>query len=127
MGAKAELERELIFCKARVEALEEQLRGALAEKQGLFLQVEKLQDSLISIRAPDAYRDQQLDKEEPRAPMSPETLERNRVTKDFTERYMNDLEGPTFRNGYDLDELITTGIIRDTDMVPESIHGNDES
>ncbi len=127
MGAKAELERELIFCKARVEALEEQLRGALAEKQGLFLQVEKLQDSLISIRAPDAYRDQQLEKEEPRAPMSPEMQERNRITKDFTERYMNDLEGPTFRNGYDLDELITTGIIRDTDMVPESIHGNDES
>ncbi len=127
MGAKAELERELVFCQARVEALEEQLRGALAEKQGLFQQVEKLQDSLISIRAPDAYRDQQLEKEEPRAPMSPETLERNRVTKDFTEKYMSALEGPLFRDGNDLDDLLTTSIVRDTDMVPESIHGNDES
>ncbi len=127
MGAKAELERELIFCKARIEALEEQLRGALDEKKGLFLQVEKLTDSLISVRAPDAYRDIQLEKEEPRPPMSPETQERNRVTKDFTERYMSDLEKPMFRDGYDLDELITTGIIRDTDMVPESIHGNEES
>jgi hypothetical protein len=127
MGAKAELERELIFCKARIEALEEQLRGALAEKQGLFQQVEKLQDSLISVRAPDAYRDQQLEKEEPRAPMSPETLEKNRITKDFTEKYMNALEGPLFRDGNDLDDLITTGIVRDTDMVPASIHGNEES
>ncbi len=127
MGAKAELERELIFCKARIEALEEQLRGTLAEKQGLFQQVEKLQDSLISVRAPDAYRDQQLEKEGPRPPMSAELMDRNRVTKEFTQNYMNALEGPMFRNGDDLDDLLKTGIIRDTDMTPESIHGNDES
>jgi hypothetical protein len=127
MGAKAELERELIFCKARIEALEEQLRGALAEKQGLFQQVEKLQDSLISVRAPDAYRDQQLEKEEPRAPMSAELMERNRITKEFTTDYMNAMEGPLFRSGDDLDGLIQTGIIRDTDMVPSSLHGDEES
>jgi hypothetical protein len=127
MGAKAELERELIFCKARIEALEEQLRGALAEKQGLFQQVEKLQDSLISVRAPDAYRDQQLEKEEPRAPMSAELMEKNRITKEFTTDYMNAMEGPLFRSGDDLDGLIQTGIIRDTDMVPSSLHGDEES
>ncbi len=127
MGAKAELERELIFCKARIEALEEQLRGALAEKQGLFLQVEKLTDSLISVRAPDAYRDQWLDKQEPTAPLSKDRLERNRITKEFTEQYMNAMEKPMFQSGEDLDDLLTTGIIRDTDITPESLHGNDES
>jgi hypothetical protein len=127
MGAKAELERELIFCKARIEALEEQLMGALAEKQGLFQQVEKLTDSLISIRAPDAYRDQQLEKEEPRAPMSSELLEKNRITKEFTTNYLAAMEQPMFRSGNELDDLLTTGIIRDTDTTPGSLHGNDES
>jgi hypothetical protein len=127
LSAKAELERELTFCKARIEALEEQLKGATAHSDTLLLQVEKLQDSLISIRAPDAYRDQQLEKEEPRPPISAETLEKNKVTKKFTEDWFNAIEGPLFRSGDDLDDLITTGIVRDTDMVPESIHGNDES
>ena len=127
MGAKAELERELIFCKARMEALEEQLRGANARSDTLLLQVEKLQDSLISVRAPDAYRDIQIEKEGPLTPISPETLEKNRITKEVTEGYMAAIEGPLFRDGNDLDDLITTGIIRDTDMVPESIHGNEES
>ena len=127
MGAKAELERELIFCKARLEAVEEQLKGANVRADTLLQQVEKLQDSLISVRAPDAYRDQQLEKEEPRAPMSPEMQERNRVTKKFTEDYMNALEQPMFRDGNDLDDLITSGIVRFTDTTPSSLHGNDES
>jgi hypothetical protein len=127
MGAKAELERELIFCKARVEALEEQLRGALAEKQGLFQQVEKLTDSLISIRAPEAYRDIQIEKEGPQPMMSAETMEKNRITKEFTTNYFNAIEGPTFRDGNDLDDLLTEGIIRNTDHTPPSVHGNNES
>jgi hypothetical protein len=127
MGAKAELERELIFCKARIEGLEEQLKGANARSDTLLLQVEKLQDSLISVRAPDAYRDIQLGKEEPRAPMSSAAMENNRITKEFTEKYMSAMEGPLFRDGNDLDDLITSGIVRDTDMVPASLHRNDES
>jgi hypothetical protein len=127
MGAKAELERELIFCKARIEALEEQLKGASVRGDILLQQVEKLQDSLISVRAPDAYRDQQLEKEEPRAPMSPEVLEKNRIVKEFTEGYIAAMEGPTFLSGDDLDDLTTTGIVRFTDTTPESLHGNEES
>jgi ASC-1-like (ASCH) protein len=107
--------------------LEEQLRGANARSDTLLLQVEKLQDSLISVRAPDAYRDIQIEKEGPLTPISPETLEKNRIVKEFTERYMSEMEGPLFRDGNDLDDLIKGGIIRDTDMVPESIHGTEES
>ncbi len=126
MGKK-ETERELVFCQARIESLEEQLKGALAEKAGLFKQVEKLQDSLISVQAPDAYRDQQIEKEEPRAPMSKEKQERNRLMAETTENYMAAIEGPLFRSGDDLDDLLRTGLIRDTDTSPPSLHGNDES
>jgi hypothetical protein len=126
MGKK-ETERELVFCQARIEALEEQLKGALAEKAGLFQQIEKLQDSLISIRAPEAYQDQQLAKEEPRAPMSDELQKRNRIMAETTEKYMAAIEEPLFRSADDLDDLLRTGLIRDTDTTPPSLHGNDES
>ena len=59
--------------------------------------------------------------------MSEERQKKNRITKEFTERYLNDLEKPMFQSGEDLDDLITTGLIRYTDTTPKSIHGNDES
>ena len=127
MGAKADLERELAFCKGRIQALEEQLVTTQSEKAGLFEQINKLQDSLISVRAPDAYRDQQLEREGPLPGPSAEMIERNKITAKFTTDYLNNIEGPLFRSPDDIDDLITTGIIRDHSTVPESLHGNDES
>jgi len=127
MGAKAELERELIFCRARIEALEEQLKAVRSEKEGLFSQINKLQDSLISVRAPDAYRDQQLEREGPRPGPSQELIERNRITQEVTTGYLRAMEEPLLVTGDDIDDLIKAGIIRDHSNVPSSIHGNDES
>ncbi len=127
MGAKADLERELAFCKGRIEALEQQLVTTQAEKTGLFEQISKLQDSLISVRAPDAYRDIQIEKEGPLPGPSAETIARNKITSEFTTKYLNRMEGPLFMSPEDIDDLITTGIIRDHSTVPASIHGNDES
>ena len=126
MGKK-DTERELIFAQARVESLEEQLRTVHADKAGLTEQIAKLQDSLISVRAPDAYRDQQLEREgDDRPPISKETLERNKITQRVTTEYMRSLEEPMFRDANDLDDLLRTGIIRDI-KPPDSLHGNDES
>ncbi len=126
MGKK-DTERELIFAQARVESLEEQLRDARADKAGLTEQITKLQNSLISVQAPEAYRDQQLEREDDgRPPVSAELLERNRITAEVTTKYLRDMEGPMFRDGNDLDDLLVTGIIRDI-TPPASLHGNDES
>ncbi len=127
MGAKAELEKELAFCRGRIEALEQRLDAAQTEKTVLFEQISKLQDSLISVHAPDAYRDQQLEKEGPLPGPSAETIAKNKITAEFTTKYLNGMEGPLFTSGDDIDDLITTGIIRDHSTVPASIHGNDES
>lgn len=127
MGAKADLEKELAFCRGRIEALEQQLTTTQTEKAGLFEQINKLQDSLISVRAPDAYRDQQLEREGPLPGPSAETIERNRIHQEVTTRYLNGMEDPLFQDGNDLDDLIKTGIVRDHSTVPESLHGNDES
>lgn len=127
MGAKAELERELAFCKGRIQALEEQLQANQTEKAGLFHQIEKLQDSLISIRAPEAYRDQQLEREGPLPKPSAELIEKNRINHEVITGYLNAIEGPLLRDGNDIDDLIKAGIVRDHSTVPESLHGNDES
>ena len=126
MGKK-DTERELIFAQARIESLEEQLRNIQTDKAGLTEQITKLQDSLISVRAPEAYRDQQLEREDDgRPPVSSETLERNRITQEVTTKYLRGLEEPMFRDGNDLDDLLKTGIIHDIEP-PASLHGNDES
>lgn len=126
MGKK-DTERELIFAQARIESLEEQLRNAMADKAGLTEQITKLQDSLISVKAPEAYRDQQLEREDDGTPpVSAETLERNRITQKVTTEYLRGLEEPMFRDGHDLDDLLTTGIIRDV-KPPASLHDNEES
>ena len=126
MGKK-DTERELIFAQARIESLEEQLKIVQADKVGLAEQITKLQDSLISVMAPDAYRDQQLEREDDgKPPVSAEALERNRITAEVTTRYLRDMEGPMFRDGHDLDDLLKTGIIRDT-KPPASLHDNEES
>ena len=127
MGAKADLERELAFCKGRIEALEEQIKATQADKAGLHDQISKLQDSLISVNAPDAYRDQQLEREGPSPGPSAELIERNRITQEVTTKYLNGMEGPLLRDGNDIDDLITTGIVRDHSTVSPSLHGNDES
>jgi len=127
MASKAEMDREITFCKARIESLEDQLKASQADKETLLKQIDKLQDSLISVKAPDAYRDQQLEREGPPTPISQERIDKNKITQEFTTEYLNNMEKPLFRDGYDLDDLITTGLVRDHNPVPPSLHGNDES
>jgi len=127
VGRKAELERELIFSESKVESLEGQLRTAQADKAELQAQIVKLQDALVSVRAPEAYRDQQIEREEEdRVPMSEEAIKKNRLTQETTTEYMNALEGPLFKDAYALDDLLTTALVR-ANKGPTSIHGNDES
>jgi len=127
MGKSKEIERELIFCQAKIESLEEQLRTAHADKEVLVEQINRLQDALISVRAPEAYRDQIIEREDARrVPIDPEVLERNRITKEVTEAYLNGMERPLFRTGDDMEDLLTTSLLRHHKPAA-SLHGNDES
>lgn len=127
MRGKKNVERELVVAEAKVESLLERLGVVQEEKLELTSQIGKLQDALISIRAPVAYMDQQEEKYEAKQPkLSPETLEKNRITKEFTEKYLNGMEGPLFRTPEDMDDLLVSGLI--SEMEPStSLHGNDES
>ena len=127
MRGKKDLERELAVSEAKVESLLERLVVVQDEKLELTSQIGKLQDALISVRAPVAYMDQQEEKYEAKQPkLSPEALEKNRVFKEFTEDYLNGMEGPMLKTPEDLDDLLVSGIISET-KPPTSLHGNNES
>lgn len=127
IGKSKELERELIFCKAKIESLEEQLQLSRADKDELKQQVARLQDALIANRSPEAYRDQIIEREDAkRMPIDPEIAERNRITKEVTEAYINNMERPMFRTGEDIDDLLNTALLRHHKPAA-SLHGNNES
>ena len=127
MGSKKELERELWESKARVVSLEEQVVLARLDKQELQLQVNKLQDAVLSIQAPEAYRDQKVkDFEESVTPLSAEEKEKREIQAKVYRDYMNGMEGSLFRSAEDLDDLLESSLLRGN-HAPGSIHGNNES
>lgn len=124
---KRDTERELIYAEAKAESLQTLLDSALADRVELQSQVTRLQDALVSARAPEAYRDQQIEKEDAeRTPVDEEKLERNRIIKDTTEQYMNALEKPLFQSADDLDAMLARSLMQDMEG-PASLHGNEES
>ena len=127
MSSKKELERELWESKARVVSLEEQVVLARLDKQELQLQVNKLQDAVLSIQAPEAYRDQRVKEyEEDSIPVSAEEKEKRDIQAKVYRDYMNGMEGPLFRGPEELDDLLESSLLRG-DHSPSSLHGNNES
>lgn len=125
MRGKRDTERELIHAEARIESLQTLLESAQTDREELKLQVTKLQDALVAARAPEAYRDQQIAKEEEnRTPMAQEQIDKNRLIKDTTDEYMRGLE--RHLDTEDLDAFLARGLMRDQ-KGPPSLHGNDES
>jgi hypothetical protein len=112
----------------------EMLREQLAEKRSDILslreQLRWTQLALVAKEAPEAYRDRQ-DAEAAAAqrPASPEELEAQQMQadrRDITARYLQELEGPLFKDGDDMIAQLTrvTGVpIGES----HSIHGNEES
>lgn len=127
MRGKRDIERELIHAEAKGEALQTLLDSALADRVELQSQVTKLQDALVAAKAPEAYRDQQIEREDQtQVPVSEERIEKNRIIQNTTEAYMNSLEKPLFQSADDLDALLARSLMRDQ-KGPASLHGNDES
>jgi peptidoglycan hydrolase CwlO-like protein len=127
MRGKKDIERELIHAEAKIETLQALLDSAQADRVELKSQVTKLQDALVAAQAPEAYRDQQLAREEEdRIPMSQEAMDRNKLIQDTTTEYIAGLEKPLFRDANDLDDLLARSAMRAI-KPPASLHRNEES
>ncbi len=125
MRGKRDIERELIHAEAKIESLQTLLESAQTDRQELKSQVTKLQDALVAARAPEAYRDQQIAKEEEnRTPRDQAKIDKNRLIQETTEGYLHALERPLAVD--DLDALLARSSMRDR-KGPPSLHGNDES
>ena len=127
---KGDIERELIHAEARIDTLQTLLDSAQADRGELKSQVTKLQDALVAARAPEAYRDQQIEREEAnRTPLSTEELDRNRIAARTTTEFLSALEKPMFNSAEDLDDigdLLARATVRNQEG-PTSLHGNEES
>jgi len=125
--SRKDTERELIYAEAKIDSLQVLLDSAQADRAELKTQVTKLQDALVAARAPEAYRDQQIAREEEnRIPVSEEQIERNRTIQKTTTEFMSALEQPTFRSADDLDDLLARSLMR-ANAGPASLHNNEES
>ena len=128
MPTKADLEEQVQLYKEQMTFLREQLEDAREERNEYRLQVDKLQDALINIRAPDAYRDMKADELAPEEYITDVARSRQQQLQEATGRIMRQIEEPLFVDGNDLDDLLMTALNRDS--VPSeavSIHGNNES
>jgi len=127
MASKREIEKELIACQTKIEFLEKQLEITQEDKETLNAQILKLQDAMMSVKAPEAYQDMRFKEfEDNQDPVSKELKEKARIVQDLTTQYINECENPLFTSKQDLEDLITSGLIKDIPTTP-SLHGNDES
>ncbi len=127
MPTKQDLEEKLNLFKEQIEFLKEQLLAAREDKESYVSQVGKLQDALINIRAPDAYRDMKADEGVPDPAMG-EYMEREMQVQKYLDRYANDIEKPLFQSGEELQAWLE-GTLMETSNVtePSSLHNNEES
>ena len=127
MTAKRDVERELIFSEAKVQMLEARVESLQGDKDTLNTQVLKLQEALMSVNAPDAYHDMRAEKDEAgRPPIDEKEVEKRKIMSEYMTEYLNSLDKPLFQSKDDLEDLISSGLMRDVEG-PESLHGNDES
>ena len=95
------------------------------DKRVLQTQIFNLQDGLMSIRAPEAYRDQKAD--EAGFEVDEEKQAEMRRDDGIRHKYVENLEKPTFRSADDIELLLGPAFQGSLGIAEKSIHGNDES
>ena len=85
-----------------------------------------LQNALMSIRSPEAYRDIQRDMV-PIDPKNEEILEKQRVYANMLPKALKAIESPIFESVDDMIAALGGVITRDEGIKSESLHQNSES
>ncbi len=126
MSTKAEKEI-LEAYKSQLNLLNGIITDLREEKAEYQLQISRMQEALIAIRAPEAYRDQRADRlgEPDRDPVE---VERQKAKREVEQEWLNGIESPTFRNGEELQDLLSGVLFAEaSENSSVSIHGNNES
>lgn len=125
---KAELGEILAAKNEQIDFLKAELSESRNREAKLNEQVIRLQDGLMAIRAPEAYRDMRSDARETTVPAEViEAQKKYMQEQKFRERYVRAMEGDVIQTKEDLDELMNTVLMRGNNVGSKSLHGNTES
>ena len=125
---KIELGEILAAKNEQIDFLKAELLESRNREGKLNEQVVRLQDGLMAIRAPEAYRDMRMDARE--TPISAEQLEsmkKHQEIQKTRERYVRAMEGDVIKTKEDLDDLMNTVLLKGNNVGSKSLHNNSES
>lgn len=122
---KKDYEEILAVYKEQINMLKDTIASIRQDNIRLSDQVFRLQDGLMAVRAPEAYRDFRNDMT-PVAEIPEEERKNLQLKSDLTKAYFNSLEQPLFKSASDMEEILAPSIFGDIDKT-ESVHGNSES
>jgi len=119
---------QMIIQKEQITLLKEQLAEAKTRENKLTAQVDRLQDGLMAIRSPEAYKDMRADQGEYTISAEQADFQKKEMhIRKIRESYLRAMEGNALKTGEDLDALMESVITRGHVAQSKSLHGNAES
>jgi len=113
--------------REQVELLKGQLDSTKEQNVELLKRVGVLQDAIIAVKAPEAYRDFRADTATDAPSMDAEMIARQRAMADARNEHLAMIERPLFSNGDDMIEVLERTVLGGAEITGKSLHGNDES
>lgn len=126
-GNKSELQARLLELEKQVAVKDELLNQKTAEVEHLRKQVDRLQDAVLAVQHPEAYRE--LKDDEYLSTHSEGYLEASDEAKkkqEYFNRYLEEVENPTFSTVDDMLDSLKF-LSGSSNLKSKSLHDNDES
>lgn len=125
---KAELSEMLGAYREQIDFLKAELEEARKRENKLNEQVQRLQDGLMAVRSPEAYRDWRADSSSPTISQEQqEFINKEREIIKIQSQYAKAMEGDIFRSREDIEDLMNSVLLSGEKPGSRSLHGNDES
>lgn len=95
-----------MFSNKTDEILKERINELKEERDYLRKRVESLESALLSIRAPDAYKDMKADEAEAKYPTDPEAMKKLDKMNKAREIMMAEIEKPLWESPEQMEEML---------------------
>lgn len=123
---KKDLEEAVSIYKDQIGFLKLEIEVSREDKKALQIQVLKLEDALIAIRAPQAYADLTADRGVNESDWTDEDRETAKQVYAVEQAYLRNIEEPIFQNADEMTDMLKSTLIKDR-TESTSLHDNDES
>ena len=128
MMTKQELGDMIGAYKEQIGFLKAELEESRKREEKLNEQIVRLQDGILAVRAPEAYRDMRSDSREVSISAEQQAnMARHHEINKIRERYVRQMEGDVIQTKEDLDEMMNSVLMKGNKVGSKSLHGNAES